>query len=569
MFAPVRSNSSELQKKLKSFECCCKREGDIIGFCTDDRVFVCKDCLVDHSSHLKAMETISDYDYGLKLLQKTFKQPKCANHPTETQGFYCFDEKSFVCLQCRSRCDSSGHITEFFEYILNQRIEEFEGVCHRMNSSVYDEFDRFRKNQIKKFNNVFYELIKTIERKRKAILKQYQECFNEAARKYGILTPTLKDEWEECKKHLETSDDCDFISQTSEGSAFKTFWQEKMSAVPSPQHAETFLPTLKTPSPECLSLGFLDDLIFDPSAIIVSSARSFMVQHNTKTLLQRSPSNQKGSKKRSWPIPNHLLATNSPFISAPSITTHTTTITQANNNTTTSTIVYLSGGHHSDYNNIYSNRLLSFDHHHQWRQVCKLPYYNGDRGGVAGHGFSCSPDGNTLYVVGGHIGSGKLKHCWSYDLVAGEWSKLPDLPYGMDQGSCFCYGGDSDGYCVVFCSTDCDEGCAGVFVLNVPGYPSGHGGRFDVAVWTPVDNVAFEADDYYLQAFQWRNDRAVILCANGKAWKLKLGKEFKLEKLNLNTKLFWSRAGFCLDGNILGVLGDGGHWNEIKTERLI
>jgi len=544
---------------------------------------------MDHSSHLAAMETISDYDNGLKLLQKTLKQPRCANHPTETQGFYCFDEKSFVCLQCRCRCDSSGHTTEFFDFILNQRIEEFKEVCLRIeekSSSENGGLDKFQEINTKVINQLFDELIERIERKRAETLKEYQESFDKATQEKRIVTPALREEWEGYKKKLEAVNYSDFISETSEGTTFKTFWQEKMVVIPSTQLPETFLPTVKKPSQEWFKLPFLDHLVSHPSTTTMLSTSSFMVQKNSRTLLQRSPNDQKESPKppQSWPIPDHLLSAKLLFDIAPSITNHT-------NTTTAITTVYISGGGYSD--NTQSNQLVSFDtSNHQWQQVCELPHHNG----VYGHSFTCSPDGNTLYVVGGVNKRSGFKQCWSYNLVTtttggggggeeskdGGWSRLADLPYCMAWGSCFCHSwsgdgdGDGDGrnygYCLVFCSTWCerssDEG--GLFVLNFqrPG-GSGEGfNGFDVGAWTRV-KVRLRQDGGGLQSFRWRNDRAVILSSSGKAWKLKLGKEFKLERLELNKTFFVSQAGFCLDGNVLGVLGDMDHWNEIKTDDLI
>jgi len=180
---------------------------------------------------------------------------------------------------------------------------------------------------------------------------------------------------------------------------------------------------------------------------------------------------------------------------------------------------------------------------------------------VASHGFTHSCDGATLYVVGGTDGS-YFKQCWSYDLVGGKgWLRLADLPYGMGGAGCFCYGGGGGGdWGLVFCSVYCQgsrEG--GVFVLDLIG-----GG---VDVWTRVGNVTIGAE--YLQAFRWRDDRAVILGRKGQAWKVKLGENVSLEKLNLSEKMFTCRAGFCLDGEVVAVLGDQGQWNKINTKILI
>mmetsp|Transcript_45693 Transcript_45693/g.52650 ORF Transcript_45693/g.52650 Transcript_45693/m.52650 type:complete len:542 (+) Transcript_45693:42-1667(+) len=538
MEAPVRSNFSELEKKLKSFVCCCEREGHIVGYCTDDHVFVCKDCLMDHSSHLELLKTISDYDSGLTLLKQTLKQPKCAKHSTETQGFYCFDEKSFVCLQCRSNCESSGHNTEFFEHVLNQRLEEFREICIKIDEvslSTQEALDKSKTIQLETINEMFNRLIETIEKKRSQALKNYEESFEKFSADHGVFTTSLHREWQNYKGKLEEAKYCDFISQTCEGTLLETVKKQMKEDGPLIGSSKA-LPTLRRPSQDCLNLTFLDDLISTPS----TQSQAFVVHRDSKNLLQRSPTSQESFK-----IPSHLLAADNKFYYPPSITTNSN-----------KSMIYISGGRHTNYT--YSNQLLSFNtSSHTWKQVSKLPL------GMYGHGFTCSPGGDKLYVIGGYDGgSNCVRQCWSYDLDGDLWVELGDLECSMSGGSCFCYG-DREEYCVVYCSVLGASGNGGVYVFNVS--MKGEAlERFGAGTWRRVDDMELGATGETLQTFRWANDSAIILCKNGSLWNLKLGKKLTLEKLKMNKQMFWTKAGFYLDKATIGVLGDEGQWNLIK-----
>eukprot|EP00357_Protocruzia_adherens_P034617 CAMPEP_0115039998 /NCGR_PEP_ID=MMETSP0216-20121206/44518_1 /TAXON_ID=223996 /ORGANISM="Protocruzia adherens, Strain Boccale" /LENGTH=145 /DNA_ID=CAMNT_0002421057 /DNA_START=107 /DNA_END=541 /DNA_ORIENTATION=- len=143
------------------------------------------------------------------------------------------------------------------------------------------------------------------------------------------------------------------------------------------------------------------------------------------------------------------------------------------------------------------------------------------------HGFTCSPDGARLYVVGGCGRRDFSFECWSYDLSGGEWLQLADMPEKALDGSCFCLG-DRDGYCVVYAYSGSVKD--GVFVYNVSMADVG----FEAGVWQR------------LQGCQWDRNRGIIFTSRGEARTLELTRgKFALKKLTLYKDWFWGRAGFC------------------------